>query len=197
MAGPTALIAFIDLLEKSFPNIGREKFWGFPLFRIFLLALPVDDTREKGDAVGGGGASAVGLIGPLHAATHGVCLQFAACDGFAGETFGLFHPFFFGFRRPVVPRFAKRRVFARKVNGGDVIGWKRLGNRVFALGNVNVNHSRGFVVSKNESDDLFAAADIQGDVATVIEGSLEGMSTRCGVGTGEGRALDRSRLMRR
>ena len=84
MAGPTALIAFIDLLEKSFPNIGRKKFWGFPLFRIFLFALPVDDTREKGDAVGGGGTSAVGLIGPLHAATHGVCLQFAAVDGFAG-----------------------------------------------------------------------------------------------------------------
>jgi hypothetical protein len=46
--------------------------------------LPVDDTREKGDAVGGGGTSAVGLIGPLHAATHGVFLQFAAGDGFVG-----------------------------------------------------------------------------------------------------------------
>jgi hypothetical protein len=44
VAGPTALIAFIDLLEKSFPNIGRKKFWGFPLFRIFLFALPVDNT---------------------------------------------------------------------------------------------------------------------------------------------------------
>jgi len=197
VAGPTALIAFIDLLKKSFPNIGRKKFWGFPLFRIFLFALPVDDTREKGDAVGGGGASAVGLIGPLHAATHGVCLQFAACDGFAGETFGLFHPFFFGFRCPVVPRFAKCGVFAREVNGGDIIRWERLGNGVFALRNVNMNNSKGFVVSKNESDDLLAAADIQSDVATVIKGRLKGMSTRCGVGTGERRALDRARLMSR
>ena len=197
MAGPTALIAFIDLLKKSFPYIGRKKFWGFPLFRIFLFALPVDDTREKGDAVGGGRTSAVGLISPLHAATHGVCLQFAAVDGFAGETFRLFHSLFFGFRRPVVPRLAKCGVFAREVNGSNIIRWERLGNRVFALRNVNMNHSRGFVVSKNESDDLFAAADIQGDVATVIKGSLEGMSTRCGVGTGKGRALDRSRLMRR
>lgn len=84
MTGSTTLIAFINLLKKSFPHIGRQKFWGFPLFRVFLFALPVDDTREKGDAVGGGGTSAVGLIGPLHAATHGVCLQFAAVDGFAG-----------------------------------------------------------------------------------------------------------------
>ena len=84
MAGPTALIAFIDLFKKSFPHIGRQKFWGFPFFRVFLFALPVDDTREKGDAVGGGGTSAVGLIGPLHAATHGVFLQFAAGDGFVG-----------------------------------------------------------------------------------------------------------------
>jgi len=84
VAGPTALIAFIDLLKKSFPNIGRKKFWGFPLFRIFLFSLPVDDTREKRDTVGGSGPSTVGLVGPLHAAAHGVCLQFAAGDRFAG-----------------------------------------------------------------------------------------------------------------
>ena len=190
MAGSASLVSFIDLFNQAFPNIGWQQFWGLPLFRVFLFSLPVDNTGKKGDSVRCGGAVSFRLIGPLHRAAHGGGLEFAAGDRFAGETFGFFDAFLFRLRCPVVPRLSKGGVFAGEVNGGNVIGRERLGNGVFPLRNVNMNHSRGFVVTENKSDDLLAAADIQGDVAPLIEGSLEGMSTRCGVGTGEGRAFD-------
>jgi len=159
--------------------------------------LPMDDAGKKGDAVRRGGAVTFRLFGPLHRAAHGGGLQFAAGDGFAGETFGFFDAFLFRLRCPVVPRLSKGGVFAGEVDGSDVISRERLGNRIFPLRNINMNHSWGFVVTENKSDDLLAAADIQGDVAPVVEGGLESVSTRCGVGTGEGRPFDRARFMRR
>ena len=150
----------------------------------------MDDAGKKGDAVRRGGAVTFRLFGPLHRAAHGGGLEFAACDGFAGETFGFFDAFLFRLRCPVVPRLSKGGVFAGEVNGGDVIGRERLGNGVFPLRNINMNYSGGFVVSENKSDDLLAPADIQGDVAPVIEGGLKGLVTRCGIGTGEGRSFN-------
>ena len=71
VAGAAALISFIDLLDESFPSFGSEEFRGFPLFRVFFFSLPVNDTGEKGDAVGGFWTVAIGLISPFHATAAG------------------------------------------------------------------------------------------------------------------------------
>jgi len=190
VTGPAALIAFIHLLKKSLPHIGRQHLWGFPLFRIFLFALPVDNSGEKGNAVGRGGAGTVGLFSPLHAATHGGCLQFAAGDGFAGEAFGLFHSLFFRFRRPVVPRFTKGGVFAREVNCGDIFGGKGFRNGIFALGNVEVDHAWVFIVAVDKTDDFLALGQFESDVAPVVESGLKGVAPSLIAGARESGAFD-------
>ena len=71
MTGPAALIALIDFFDEAFPGFGGEEFRGFPFFRAFFFSLPVNYTREKGDAVGGLWTVAFGLISPFHATAHG------------------------------------------------------------------------------------------------------------------------------
>ena len=71
MTGPAALIALVDFFDESFPGFRAEEFWGFPFFRAFFFPLPANDTREKGNAVGGFWTVAFGLIGPFHATAHG------------------------------------------------------------------------------------------------------------------------------
>lgn len=44
VAGPAALVAFIDLLDQSFPSFGSEEFRGFPFFRAFFFSLPTNDA---------------------------------------------------------------------------------------------------------------------------------------------------------
>ena len=44
VAGAAALIAFIDLLDESFPSFGSEEFGGFPFFRVFFFSLPTNDA---------------------------------------------------------------------------------------------------------------------------------------------------------
>ena len=128
MAGPTALVSFFDLLNQSFPYIGRQELRGLPLFRPFFFPLPVDHSGEKRDAVCGGGTIPIPLFRPLHRAAHRGGLEFAAGNRFAGETFGFFDPLFFCFCRPVIPRFAKGRVFASEVNGGHLLSRESLRN---------------------------------------------------------------------
>jgi len=71
VAGATALVAFIDFFDEAFPGFGGEEFRGFPFFCVFFFSLPVNYTREKGDAVGGFWTVAIGLISPFHATAHG------------------------------------------------------------------------------------------------------------------------------
>ena len=150
----------------------------------------MDNSGEKGNAVGRGGAGTVGLFSPLHAATHGGCLQFAAGDGFAGEAFGLFHPLFFRFGRPVVPRLAKGRVFASEVNRGDIFSGKGFRNGIFALGNVEVDHAWVFIVAVDKTDDFFALGQLESDVAPVVKSSLKGVAPSLIAGARESGAFD-------
>jgi len=87
MTGPASLVALVDFFEQTLPNFVREEFGRFPSFGMLFLSLPTNVSGKEGDAVGGFGAVAFRLIGPLHRAAHGGSLKFAAGDGFAGETF--------------------------------------------------------------------------------------------------------------
>ena len=71
MTGPAALISLIDFFDEALPGFRAEEFWSFPFFCAFFFSLPANDTREKGDAVGGFGTVAFGLISPFHATAHG------------------------------------------------------------------------------------------------------------------------------
>jgi len=71
MTGPASLVALVDFFEQTLPNFGREEFGRFPSFGMLFLSLPTDVSGKEGDAVGGFGAVAFCLIGPLHRPAHG------------------------------------------------------------------------------------------------------------------------------
>jgi hypothetical protein len=48
-----------------------------------------------------------------------------------------------------------------------------LGNRVFALRNVKVNHSGGRIIAENKADDLFPLGKFEGDIAAIVESGLQ------------------------
>ena len=71
MAGPASLVALIDFFKKALPNFRRDEFGRFPSFGMLFFSLPTDTSGKEGDTVGGFGAVAFRLIGPLHRPAHG------------------------------------------------------------------------------------------------------------------------------
>ena len=175
MTGPASLVALVDLFKKALPNFRRDEFGRFPSFRILFFSLPTDTSGKEGDAVGGFGAVALRLIGPLHRPAHGGRLKFAAGDGFAGETFGFFDAFLLRLGGPIIPRFSKGGVFPGEVDGSHLIGRKDLGKGIFSLGDEEVNLGGAFIVTENKTDYLVSVLEIQGDVTPIVECSLKGV----------------------
>ena len=53
------------------------------------------------------------------------------------------------------------------------------------------------VIAKNEPDDFFAAVEVEGDIAAVIEGGLKGLLAGGWIGAREGSVLDGTGFVRR
>ena len=198
MPGPAALVTLIHLLQKPLPCFGGEHFWGFPRFGALFLPLPTDFACKEGDAVDGFGTVAFGLFRPFDGAAHvDEKSKLAACGRFASETFGFLLTFFFRLGGPVVPGFSKGGVLAGETDLGHTIGRKDLRDGILPLGDKEMNLTGFFIEAENESHDLFTPCEIQRDVTAIIKGCLEGMGSGLGVGAGESRALNRTRLVRR